>query len=128
MHLTPEATKELLVSRLRYLCDTVDGLPLRRQQKIKVYKLYVCPGMSWLLGLLDLPLSWIERKLDSVPTRFLKKWCGLAATTNPSIFKTCICLKSPLDYHFLNCPVHFSLLLLVICGIFSSPKTQWYNS
>ena len=85
MYLTPEATKELLESRLRYLCDTVDGLPLRRQQKIKVYKLYVCPGMSWLLGLLDLPLSWIERKLDSVPTRFLKKWCGLAATTNPSI-------------------------------------------
>ena len=73
------------MSRLRYLCDTVDGLPLRRQQKIKVYKLYVCPGMSWLLGLLDLPLSWIERKLDSVPTRFLKKWYGLAATTNPSI-------------------------------------------
>ena len=50
-----------------------------------MYKLYVCPGMSWLLGLLDLPLSWIERKLDSVPTRFLKKWCGLPATTNPSI-------------------------------------------
>ena len=84
MHRTPEATKELLLSRLRYLCDTVDGLPLRRQQKIKVYKLYVCPGMAWLLGLLDLSLS-CERKLDSVPTRFLKKWCGLAATTNPSI-------------------------------------------
>ena len=60
-----------------YVCMYVDALCIRRWQKIKIYQLYVCSSMSWLLGLLDLPLSWVERNIDTIITRFLKKWVGL---------------------------------------------------
>ena len=45
----------------------------------------VCSSMSWLLGLLDLPLSWVECNIDTIITSFLKKWFGLAKKANPSV-------------------------------------------
>lgn len=41
--------------------------------------------MAWLLSLLDLPLSWVERELDSTMTRYLKSWSGLAKKGNPGL-------------------------------------------
>ena len=85
IRLSDNVVKKTVVERLEYLCKTVDSLKIRRQQKLKIYRLYVCPSMSWLLGLLDLSISWVERHVDSLVTRFLKQWSGLAKPANPSI-------------------------------------------
>ena len=84
MSLSPCVVQNKLVKHIDFLCEKIDALCIRRWQKIKIYQLYVCSSMSWLLGLLDLPLSWVERNIDTI-IRFLKKWVGLAKKANPSV-------------------------------------------
>ena len=84
INLSDSMVKTQVIERLEYLCQTVSSLMIRRQQKLKIYRLYVCPSMSWLLGLLDLPISWVERHVDSLVTRHLKQWSGLARAANAS--------------------------------------------
>ena len=88
MSLSPCIVQNKLVEHIDFLCEKIDALCIRRWQKIKIYQLYVCSSMSWLLGLLDLPLSWVERNIDTIITRFLKKWVGLAKKANPSVLYT----------------------------------------
>ena len=73
MSLSPCVVQNKLVKHIDFLCEKIDALCIRRWQKVTIYQLYVCSSMSWLLGLLDLPLSWVERNIDTIITRFLKK-------------------------------------------------------
>ena len=85
MSLSPCVVQNKFIKHIDFLCEKIDALCIRRWQKIKIYQPYVCSSMSWLLGLLDLPLSWVERNIDTIITRFLKKWIGLAKKANPSV-------------------------------------------
>ena len=53
-----------------------------RKQKLLLYKAGVCPRISWDLAIMDPSTSWISSALESVATRFLKKWSGLARPAN----------------------------------------------
>ena len=75
--------KELL-DKLQSLLLKVDATQLTCHQKLRMYKEAVCPRLSWDLSLTSFPISWVVNKLNSLVTRFLKRWTGLAKSTNTS--------------------------------------------
>ena len=76
--------REAISDKLASLLTRVDEIPVTRKQKLKLYRLGICPRLSWDLTIFDFPVSWIEKTLDAVTTRFLKKWAGLAKSTDPA--------------------------------------------
>lgn len=38
--------------------------------------------MTWDLIISDIPITWIEKNLDTMSTKYLKKWTGLAKSAN----------------------------------------------
>ena len=50
-----------------------------------MYSAGVCPRLSWLLTIDDLPISWIEKKLNAISTLYLKRWVGLAKPATPPV-------------------------------------------
>ena len=63
----------------------VDQCPVTRKQKLKLYKLGICPTLTWPLTINEFPISWVERVLEATTTRYLKRWAGLTKSTNPSV-------------------------------------------
>ena len=62
--LSTDGIKEQLALKLEKFLTVTDRSPLSRQQKLRGYKDAICPRLSWLLYLTDLPLSWVERMLS----------------------------------------------------------------
>ena len=81
----PNRVKENIISQLLRMLDSVHSCPLTGGQKLKLYRAGICPRLSWLLTIEDLPISWVEKKLDALATRYVKKWAGLARPANPAI-------------------------------------------
>jgi hypothetical protein len=77
--------KETLTRRLQEMMRKVDSCPVTRHQKLRLYKASVCPRLSWLLTIEDLPITWVERHLEATATKYLKKWAGLAKSANTAI-------------------------------------------
>ena len=82
--LSTDSIKKQLQQKLEQYLNLTDQSPLSCQQKLRIYKEAICPCLSWLLSLIDLPLTWIERTLEPLATTRLKKWCGLSRPTDPS--------------------------------------------
>ena len=78
-------TKENITSQLQRMLSSVDSCPLTRGQKLKLYRAGVCPRLAWLLTIEELPISWVEKKLDAIATLYVKKWAGLARSANSAI-------------------------------------------
>ena len=74
--------KSQVLSKLTRMLERVDGTPVTRQQKLRLYQAGICPRMSWDLAVNKLPLSWVTRTLEATATRFLKTWSGLAKTAD----------------------------------------------
>ena len=70
---------------LRRMMGAIDEAPLTRQQKLCLFKYGVCPRLAWPLSLEDLSTTWLERELQPLATRALKKWAGLSRSSNTSI-------------------------------------------
>ena len=81
----PNRARESITSHLLRMLESVNSCPLTRGQKLKLYRAGICPRLSWLLMIEDLPISWVEKKLDSLATLYLKKWAGLARPANPAV-------------------------------------------
>ena len=79
------AAKHELKMKLSNLLQAVDRSLVTRHQKLKLFKLGICPRLNWLIMIYEYPLSWIEKELDSMTTRHLKKWAGLAKSANTSL-------------------------------------------
>ena len=67
------------------MLQAVDKCPVTRRQKLKLYKLGICPRLNWPLTIHEFPLTWIEREMEAMATHFLKKWAGLAKSANPNL-------------------------------------------
>ena len=79
----PSLMRENILAKLTTLLDRVDQIPITRKQKLKLYRLGICPRLSWELTISEFPISWVEKTLDSLVTRYLKKWSGLAKPADP---------------------------------------------
>ena len=87
IHIPHDTThaKEGLINRLQQMLDRVDACPVTRHQKLRLYKAGICPRLSWLLTIEELPITWVERQLEAMATRYLKKWAGLAKSANTAL-------------------------------------------
>ena len=74
-----------LQGTLQSMLNAIDETPLTRQQKLRLFKHGVCPRLSWPLLVEVFPISWLERELQPLATKALKKWVGLARPSNTSI-------------------------------------------
>ena len=72
-------------NKLTSLLKTVDTCGVTRRQKLKLYKLGICPRLNWPLTIYNLPSSWIKHQLEAIATKFLKKWSGLARSASPNM-------------------------------------------
>ena len=70
-----------LKKSLEHILKLADQCPVTR--KLKLYKLGVCPRLTWSLTIHEFPLTWVERDLDATTTCYLKKWAGLAKSAIP---------------------------------------------
>ena len=70
--------------KLEVLLQRVDASLVTRQQKLRLYKLAVCPRLTWELSINSFPITYVEKELMVLATRYLKKWAGLAKPADPS--------------------------------------------
>ena len=81
----PYRVKENILSHLLQMLDPVNSCQLTIGQKLKLYRAGIVPHLSWLLRIEDLPISWVEKKLDGLTTLYVKKWVGLERPANTAI-------------------------------------------
>ena len=74
-----------IVSKLQVLLRAVNDTPLTRRQKLLMYSAGVCPRLTWPLLIQEFPITWVEKELDSITTRYLKHWAGLSKSANTAI-------------------------------------------
>lgn len=77
--------QQSLFTKVVDLLERVDASPVTTRQKLKLYKDGICPRLAWGFRVLELPISWIERELESKATRFLKKWLSIPQGGNSKI-------------------------------------------
>ena len=77
--------KSSLQENLKRMLNLVDSTPLTSHQKLRLFKEGICPRLSWSLMLEDLSITWLERHLQPLATKALKRWAGLARSANTSI-------------------------------------------
>ena len=73
------------MTNLQRMLDLVNCCPLTRRQKLKLYRAGVCPRLFWLLTIEELPISWVEKHLDSIATKYIKQCAGLAKSANTAL-------------------------------------------
>ena len=75
-------SKAIIITELEHMLQRIYSCPLTRKQRLLLYRIGVCPRLSWLLIIEELPISWVEKNADTLATDFLKKWSGLARSAN----------------------------------------------
>ena len=100
------------------LMKAVDKTPTTRRQKLLLYSGAVCPRLTWPLLIQEFPISWVEKQLDSITTRYLKQWAGLSKPANTAI------LYLPRSIGGLNFPclstLHQKLQVSLQCQLLTS--------
>ena len=91
-------SKRNILIRLQEMLDKTNSCPLSGKHKLMVYKAGICPRLSWLLLIEELPISWVE-KLDAIATRYIKRWTGLMKFANSAL------LYLPQNMGGLNLPL-----------------------
>ena len=79
------SARSSLQDTLQRMLTFIDETPVTRQQKLRLFKHGVCPRLSWPLLIEDFTITWLERELQPLATKALKKWAGLARSSNTSI-------------------------------------------
>ena len=80
-----DTARSSLVDTLHHFLSAIDHSPVTWQQKLRLFKYGVYPRLQWPLLVEDFPLSWLEHQLQPLATKALKKWSGLAKSSNTSI-------------------------------------------
>ena len=60
-------TKRESVANLQRMLKAVDAAPVKHKQKLWLYKTEICPQLSWLLKIEELPFTWVEGQLETQP-------------------------------------------------------------
>ena len=78
-------SRSTVLSRLQAMLTAVDDSLLSRRQKLLLYSAGICPRLTWPLLIQEFPISWMEKHIDPLATRYLKKWAGLCRSSNTAI-------------------------------------------
>ena len=82
---TASRSRATILSRLETMLTAVDDSLLSRRQKLLLYSAGICPRLIWPLLTHEFPISWLEKQLDPLATRYLKKWAGLCKSGNTTL-------------------------------------------
>ena len=82
VHGSDDKTRSNLLSKLSMLLEKVDKTLLSARQKLLLFKLAICPRLTWDLSVNHFPVSWLESTLQPIATKFLKRWSGLAKSAD----------------------------------------------
>lgn len=82
LHLPRKAPRQSIYSKVETMLIKIDKTLLSRQQKLNIFKIGVCPKITWDLTINNLPRSWLDNQLQPLATRYLKKWSGLAKSAD----------------------------------------------
>ena len=64
------------------MLEAVDNSLVTIQHKLWLYRYEVYPRLSWPLLVDNFPIMWLERQLQPLATKYLKKWAGLTRSAN----------------------------------------------
>ena len=84
VHSNEMEVRKVLLEKLERLLMKVDATSVTRQQKCKLYKMAVLPRLAWYLSITAFLISWAEKTPQALATRYFKRWCGLAKSTDTS--------------------------------------------
>ena len=79
------SSRSSIIARLQDMLTAVDKTLLTKRQKLHLFTAGVCPRLSWPLMTQEFPITWVERELDSLATRYIKRWAGLTKSANTAI-------------------------------------------
>ena len=65
--------KNQVLQKLTSMLDRVEVSNVTRQQKLRLYRVGICPRIAWDLAINNFPISWVKRKLEATATYTLKK-------------------------------------------------------
>ena len=71
--------KTNVIDNLERLLKLTDSSSISRQQKLRIFKLGICPRLTWQLLIHNFPITWIKTQLQ------LKVWSGLAKSANTAL-------------------------------------------
>ena len=74
VHSPSDETRDHLVTKLASMLEKVDATSITHQQKLKLFKVSICPRLTRDLSISELPVSWLRNHLQPIATRFLKRW------------------------------------------------------
>ena len=100
---TTASSKDTILSKLNSVMKAVDRTPTTRWQKLLLFSGAVCPRLTWPLLIQEFSTTWVEKQLDSITTRYLKRWAGLSKPENTAI------LYLPRSLGGLNLPLFSTL-------------------
>ena len=76
--------KDLLLSSLHDMLQTVNSLHIHPKNKLLLYHRYILSKLSWHLAVADLSKTWICEHLDNVVTKYIRQWLDLAISATLS--------------------------------------------
>ena len=82
IHSTSAETREHLATKLSAMLQKVDNTSITCQQKLNLFKVCICPRLTWDLSISNLPVSWLQNTLQPIATRYLKRWSGLSRSAD----------------------------------------------
>ena len=80
-----DKSRSNLLSKLSVLLEKVDKTLLSARQKLLLFKVAICPRLTWDLSVNHFPVSWLESTLQPIATIFLKRWSGLAKSADTGL-------------------------------------------
>lgn len=78
------SSRDKIYDKLQSLLTKLDKSLLTRKQKLRLYGIGICPRINWDLTVCNVPVSWLEKHLQPLVTKYLKKWSGLAKCADTS--------------------------------------------
>ena len=60
----------------------IDKFPQTPLNKISIVQVYVFNKLQWRLAIYDLTETWVDKNIDKIILKFLRKWCQLPVCAN----------------------------------------------
>ena len=60
----------------------IDKFPQTPLNKISIVQVYVFNKLQWRLAIYDLTETWVDKNIDKIILKFLRKWCQLRVCAN----------------------------------------------
>ncbi|CAB3995187.1 Hypothetical predicted protein, partial [Paramuricea clavata] len=76
-NMSDEDHKSEVYDTLTNILNEIDDLPLHPKNKILLYSSYVLAKISWHFTLSDIGKTWVNDKLDSIASTYIRKWLEL---------------------------------------------------